>query len=98
MKKLIVLSSMLFCFGVFASSAQTATVERKAGWSQPKKGAVIGGLAGAATGAAVSRRGHKGSGALIGGAVGAGAGYAYGKHRQKRHPRYTTKTKVISSN
>ena len=98
MKKLIVLSSMLFCFGVFASSAQTATVERKAGWSQPKKGVVIGGLAGAATDAAVSRPGHKGSGAVIGAAVGAGGGYEYGKHRQKRHPRHTTKTKVISSN
>ncbi|HEX6916361.1 MAG TPA: YMGG-like glycine zipper-containing protein [Chitinophagaceae bacterium] len=46
------------------------------GWSNKAKGAVIGGVVGAATGAAVSEK--KGKGAIIGGVVGAAGGYGVG--------------------
>lgn len=94
MKTIFALFAIMFSLSFITASAQT-TVQTKRGWSQPKKGAVIGGLAGAATGAIISKPGHKGSGALIGGAVGAGGGYLYGKRRQNRHPRTTVKRKVI---
>jgi outer membrane lipoprotein SlyB len=85
MKKLIMLLTFgLFGFtmftGEFATEAQSQTVKKK--WSKRKKGAVIGGVAGAATGAIISRK--KGKGALIGGAVGAAGGYLYGRHKEKK--------------
>jgi len=43
---------------------------------------VIGGVAGAATGALVSK--NKGRGALIGAGVGTGAGYLYGRRKDKK--------------
>jgi uncharacterized membrane protein YsdA (DUF1294 family) len=51
-------------------------------WSHRKKGAVVGGLAGAGVGAVVSH--HKGKGALIGGAIGATAGYLHGRSKDKK--------------
>ena len=93
MKKIIGLLSICFCLAVTSVSAQT-TVETKTGWSQKKKGAVIGAAVGAGTGAIVSKR--KGRGALIGGAAGAGVGYAYGAHRQKKHPRTVIKRKTVT--
>lgn len=92
MKKTIELFSICFCISVLSASAQT--VETKTGWSQKKKGAVIGAAVGAGTGAIVSKQ--KGTGALIGGAVGAGAGYAYGSHRQKKYPKRVIKRKFIT--
>ena len=92
MKKIIGLLTISFCVAVVSASAQT--VETKTGWSQKKKGTVIGAAVGAGTGAVVSKR--KGRGAIIGGAVGAGAGYAYGSHRKKRHPKRVIKTKTIT--
>lgn len=91
MKKAIAAISMMLTLGIFSASAQTTTTT-KTGWSQPKKGAVIGAAAGAATGAIVSKK--RGKGAVIGAAAGAGAGYLYGKHRQKKHPRTTIKRKT----
>jgi uncharacterized protein YcfJ len=89
MKKLIcVLTFGIFGLtmftGEYASEAkgQTKVVVQKKKWSHRKKGAVIGGVAGATTGAIVSRR--KGRGAVVGGAVGAGAGYLIGKRKDKR--------------
>jgi hypothetical protein len=93
MKKILVILSMILCVSATKVSAQTTT-QTKRGWSQPKKGAVIGAAAGAATGAIVSKR--RGRGAVIGGAAGAGAGYLYGKHRQKKHPKVVRKTKVVT--
>jgi len=77
--------------------AQAKTVvKKKKGWSHRKKYVVIGGAAGAATGAIVARK-HRLAGGLIGGAVGAGAGYIIGRHKDKKHPVnkrvYKTKTK-----
>ncbi len=93
MKKIIGLLSICLCLSIVTASAQT-TVETKTGWSQKKKGAVIGAAVGAGTGAIVSKR--KGRGAVIGGVVGAGAGYAYGAHRQKKHPRRVIKRKIVT--
>jgi hypothetical protein len=99
MKKLLVIVTMAFGLTVFSAplmetQAQTTVTKKKTGWSHRKKYAVIGGAAGAVTGAAVSK--HRVKGAVIGGAVGAGAGYLLGRHRDKKHPQrkriYKTKT------
>ncbi|MES2873872.1 MAG: YMGG-like glycine zipper-containing protein [Bacteroidota bacterium] len=55
---------------------------RKRGWSSAAKGAVIGGVAGAATGVLVDKK--DGRGAIIGGVVGAGTGYVIGRSKDKR--------------
>ncbi len=96
MKKLFSAAAFTLCIGVCGVSAQTTTTTTtKQGMSQPAKGAVIGGVAGAATGLIV---GHgKAKSAVIGGAVGAGAGYLYGKHRQKTHPRRVIKRKTVKT-
>ncbi|MCE3282698.1 MAG: 17 kDa surface antigen [Chitinophagaceae bacterium] len=59
-----------------AATTSTPAVQEKKGWSNKAKGAVIGGVVGAATGAAVSDK--KGKGAIIGGVVGAAGGYGVG--------------------
>jgi hypothetical protein len=53
------------------------------GWSNKAKGAVIGGVVGAVTGAAVSKD-KKGKGAVIGGVVGAAGGYGVGAILDKK--------------
>lgn len=53
--------------------------------SSRKKGAIIGGVAGAGTGIIVSKNDSKG--AIIGGVAGAGTGYLYGRHRDKKKGR-----------
>ncbi len=55
---------------------------QKKGWSSAAKGAVIGGVAGAATGILVDKK--DGRGAAIGGVVGAGTGYVIGRGKDKR--------------
>ena len=80
MKKLMYGFVLAFALtaGANAADAQTTTKSRAG------KNAVIGAAAGAATGAAVSKK--RGKGAIIGGAVGAGAGYLYGRHKDKKNP------------
>jgi uncharacterized membrane protein YebE (DUF533 family) len=94
MKKISGAMAIAFLLSIATAGAQT-TVETKKGMSQPAKGAAIGAAAGAGTGLIVGKK--KGKSALIGGAVGAGAGYVYGKHRQKKHPKTVTKTKVVTT-
>lgn len=72
----------------YPASSSPAPRRKKWNWSDPAKGAVIGGAAGAATGAIVDRK-HRAAGAVLGGLIGAGAGTATGviidnrkKHRQ----------------
>ncbi len=65
----------------FANSAQAQ--ERK-GWSPQAKGAVIGGLGGAAAGALIHKR-NRPVGGVVGGVAGAGVGYAIGKHRDNKN-------------
>jgi outer membrane lipoprotein SlyB len=64
--------------------AQPQPVQKK-GWSKSAKGAVIGGVGGAAVGAAVSKK--RGKGAIIGGVVGAGTGYIIGRSKDKKDGR-----------
>jgi hypothetical protein len=60
-----------------ASTVATPTAaEKKAGWSNRAKGAVIGGVGGAAAGALISKK--KVEGAVIGGVAGAAGGYIIG--------------------
>ena len=67
---------LMLLTSVFSYSAQAQ--DRK-GWSPQAKGAVIGGLGGAAAGALINKR-NRAVGGIIGGVVGGGAGYAIGKH------------------
>ena len=70
----------------YSEPATTTTRTRddhdRPGWSNKAKGAVIGGVVGAATGAAVSEK--KGKGAIIGGVVGAAGGYGVGAILDKK--------------
>ena len=80
MKKIIKMLSLfilLFSLSIGITNAQT---------SSRKKGAIIGGVAGAGTGVLVSKN-HKKKNAVIGGVVGAGTGYMYGRHRDKKKGR-----------
>lgn len=55
----------------------TTSTTQKKGWSNKAKGAVIGGVVGAGTGAIISKD-NKWKGGVIGGVLGAGAGYGVG--------------------
>ena len=80
MKKIVQLVTLLiimFAFTINLTYAQT---------SSRKKGAIIGGVAGAGTGAVVSKN-HRAKHAVIGGVIGAGTGYLYGRHRDKEKGR-----------
>ena len=80
MKKIIrVLSMMILMFAVSISLTHAQTSSRK-------KGAIIGGVAGAGTGAVISKN-HRAKHAVIGGVVGAGTGYMIGRHRDKKKGR-----------
>src|SRR5687768_15625192 len=52
---------------------------------EPEQGAVIGGLAGAAAGAALGGEDHRAGGAIIGAILGAGGGYLIGSEIDKRN-------------
>ncbi len=68
------------------TAAAPATVQKK-GWSKAAKGAVIGGVTGAAAGAVINKK-NRAAGAVIGGAVGAGVGYGIGRAKDKKDGRY----------
>jgi hypothetical protein len=69
-----------------SGSEQTAKVEQKKGWSKAAKGAVIGGVVGAAGGAVINKK-NRVLGAVIGGVVGAAGGYGIGKGMDKKDGR-----------
>jgi len=79
-----------------ASSASANTSEnnvgtsagtQKKGWSKTAKGAVIGGVAGAAGGAIINKKNRAG-GAVIGGVLGAGTGAIIGNEMDKKDGRH----------
>lgn len=70
-----------------SSSGSSGTVSRKKGWSSAAKGAVIGGVAGAAGGAIINKR-NRAVGGVVGGILGAGVGYGIGRGIDKRNGRY----------
>lgn len=75
MKKLPYFFALLIVLAsVFSNKAQA-----QARWSPQAKGAVIGGLGGAAAGAIINKR-NRAVGGVVGGVVGGGVGYAVGKH------------------
>ena len=57
--------------------------------SKAAKGAVIGGVAGAAAGAVLNKK-NRAVGAVIGGVIGAGGGYVLGRGMDKKDGRYLT--------
>ena len=71
------------------SNNQSGTVAqapaRRRGWSHAAKGAAIGGVGGAVTGAVISKDHSKG--AIIGGVLGAAGGYIIGRGKDKREGR-----------
>lgn len=62
------------------------TAEKKEGWSKAAKGAVIGGVAGAAGGAVINKK-NRVVGAVIGAVIGAGGGYVVGRKMDKNDGR-----------
>ena len=64
------------------AGSETPQPEKKKGWSNTAKGAVIGAGTGAIGGAILSKK--KGLGAVIGGVVGAAGGYIIGKNIDKK--------------
>jgi hypothetical protein len=70
-----------------AGSGEVAQVEEKKGWSKAAKGAVIGGVTGAAAGAILNKK-NRAVGAVIGGVIGAGGGYVLGRGMDKKDGRY----------
>jgi hypothetical protein len=70
------------------SDGGTGTTEpTKKGWSKTAKGAVIGGVVGAGTGAIVNKK-NRAAGAVIGGVIGAGAGAVIGNEMDKKDGRH----------
>lgn len=76
--------------GMSSESSQPAKAEKK-GISKAAKGAVIGGVAGAAGGAVLNKK-NRVVGAVIGAVIGAGGGYVVGRQMDKKDGRidYTT--------
>lgn len=68
-----------------ASTSNTTEAPKKKGMSDGAKGAIIGGVVGAGTGALIDGKdGNRTEGAVIGGVVGAGAGYLIGHSKDKK--------------
>lgn len=72
---------------VVLSNETSQPAKKKEGWSKAAKGAVIGGVAGAAGGAAINKK-NRVVGAVIGAVAGAGGGYAIGRGMDKKDGRY----------
>ena len=70
-----------------SSSENQAKVAKKKGWSKAAKGAVIGGVGGAAAGAVINKK-NRALGAVIGGVVGAAGGYGIGRGMDKKDGRF----------
>ena len=70
-----------------ANSTSTNEAQAKKGWSKTAKGAVIGGVVGAGTGAVVNKK-NRAAGAVVGGVIGAGAGAIIGHEMDKKDGRH----------
>jgi outer membrane lipoprotein SlyB len=68
-------------------NSESSNAAKKRGWSKAAKGAVIGGVVGAGTGAVINKK-NRAAGAVIGGVLGAGAGYGIGRGMDKKDGRY----------
>ncbi|WP_066401211.1 glycine zipper domain-containing protein [Flavisolibacter tropicus] len=72
-----------------AGAGDIAKTEEKKGWSKTAKGAVIGGVTGAAAGAILNKK-NRAVGAVIGGVIGAGGGAVIGRQMDKKDGRFLT--------
>ncbi len=81
MKKLSYISILILLLTLTFGSAVQAQEKKR--WSPQAKGAVIGGLGGAAAGAIIHKRSRP-VGGVVGGVAGAGVGYAIGKRTDNR--------------
>lgn len=70
-----------------ASTGTSSQTAQKKGWSKTAKGAVIGGVVGAGTGAVVNKK-NRAAGAVIGGVIGAGTGAVIGHEMDKKDGRH----------
>lgn len=61
-----------------------AQAQERRGWSPQAKGAVIGGLGGAAAGAIINKR-NRAAGGVVGGVAGGALGYVIGKNRDNKN-------------
>lgn len=73
--------------GSGTSTSTSTNTAKKEGWSKAAKGAVIGGVGGAAAGAIINKR-NRAAGAVIGGVVGGAVGYGIGRSKDKKDGRY----------
>ncbi|MGV3504878.1 MAG: glycine zipper 2TM domain-containing protein [Adhaeribacter sp.] len=95
-----VLFASALLLGSYAAEAQTTTKETpKKGVSRKAKGAVIGGVGGAAAGRVIAGKNGGTKGAIIGGVAGAAAGGAIGRKQDKkkdpaRYENYSKKKKA----
>ncbi len=69
------------------SSTSGNEAQAKQGWSKTAKGAVIGGVVGAGTGAVVNKK-NRAAGAVVGGVIGAGSGAIIGNELDKNDGRH----------
>jgi hypothetical protein len=69
------------------SSTSSNEAQKKKGWSKTAKGAVIGGVVGAGTGAVVNKK-NRAAGAVVGGVIGAGGGAIIGNELDKSDGRH----------
>jgi len=81
MKKVSFIFALMILFTTIFSGFAQAQERKK--WSPQAKGAVIGGLGGAAAGALIHKR-NRAVGGVVGGVAGAGVGYAIGKRTDNR--------------
>ena len=95
-------SRWIFAIVLFFALAlgDSAHAQDRRGWSPQAKGAVIGGLGGAAAGALINKR-NRAVGGVVGGVAGAGIGYAIGKHtdnKRKERARIAAENAAIARN
>jgi hypothetical protein len=98
MKKLPYILSLLVLLSAFFSTPTVQAQERR-GWSPQAKGAVIGGLGGAAAGAIINKR-NRPVGGVIGGVAGGAVGYGVGKHidnKQKERARIAAANRAAAA-
>lgn len=77
-------------YNTSTSQGTSTTANQKQGWSKAAQGAVIGGVAGAAAGAVISK---DAKGAIIGGVLGAGGGYVIGRSQDRKDGRVQKKNR-----
>ncbi len=66
-----------------APAGEGETAKKEGGWSNAKKGAVVGGAGGAVVGAVINKR-NRAAGAVIGGVLGGAVGYGLGKKKDNK--------------